>query len=436
MNVKVEVKQEDSWRRVLSIEVSAEDAAREYEKVARKVGKKLRIPGFRKGKAPLSVVRKSFKAELDQEFLETIVPKALGQALDETGLDPVTEPKFEELSFGEERPLSFKADFECRPDIEVKDYKGIAAEKQIPEVTEEHVDNVLEDFRKSRPDLEDVERPAIEGDVLLLDYQAVDDNGKPIANRRVKDYVLELGKGQVVEAFEESLKGVEPGAVRQADVPYPADYHDSVLAGSTAHYKIKVKNIQEKRFRELSDELVAEHTDLTTVAELRERVVADLAEQADRAGVERLEHVLLEKVVDANPFDSPAALVDGILEDLVARQRYEAQQQGEDPDSIDADKIQSEHRDGAARQVRRMLILDQIARHEGLRAEETELRRRVEEMAKLRGVSRNKLVQSLGGDRFLRRVSREMRDKKVLAFLVENAEIDEKTVSAQPSEQT
>ena len=172
MNVKVEVEKHEPWRRVLTVEVPADEAAREYNLIAKKVAKTVNLPGFRKGKVPADVVRKSFKAELDKEFVETVVPKAFGAALEETGIDPVTEPKFEDLSFGDERPLSFKADFDARPDLEPTGYEGVEATKEIPEVQDEQIDKVAEDFRASRAELEEVDRPAIEGDHVVVDYYA------------------------------------------------------------------------------------------------------------------------------------------------------------------------------------------------------------------------------------------------------------------------
>jgi trigger factor len=270
--------------------------------------------------------------------------------------------------------------------------------------------------------------------VLLLDYQAVDGDGKPIPNRNVKGYTLEMGADQVVDDFENALTGVEAGAVREAEVPYPEEYPDKMLAGSTARYKIKVRAVREKRFPELTDELVNEHTELATVEELRERVRKDLGEQADRAGVDRLERILLDQVVEANPFDPPEALVASLLDDLVGRQKLEAHQKGEDPESLDAALIHEQNREGAAREVRRMLVLDAIAKREEIEVDAKELRERVALMAALRRTSPKKVIEELGGDRFLRRIRREMRDKKVLAFLVENAEISQKSVPVQAGE--
>jgi trigger factor len=434
MNVNVEVKKEEGWRRVLSVEIPQEDVAKEYDRVAKTIAKQVRVPGFRKGKVPVSVVQKSYRKELEQEFLESVTPKAFGLALDETGLDPITEPEFSDVSFGVERPFSFTVAFDCRPEFELKNYKGIEAVKEVPEVTDEHVESMLDDFRKSQATLEDVERPAIDGDVLLLDYQAIDAEGKPIAGRNVQNYSLELGAGRVVDEFEEALKGVEPGGVREAQVPYPDEYPDAMLAGSTARYKIKVRGVREKRFPELTDELVNEHTELSTVDELRERFQKDLGEQADRAGVDRLERILLDRVVDANEFDPPGKLVESLLDDLVQRQQMEAHQRGEDPEAVDAAAVRTQNHDGAAREVRRMLVLDAVAKQESIDVDPNELRERVALMASLRRQSPQKMLEELGGDRFLRRLRREIRDKKVLAFLVENAEISQKTVSVAPSE--
>lgn len=435
MNVKVQVEEQESWRRILTIEVPAEDAEKEYARVATRVAKKVKLPGFRKGKVPATVVRKSFKGELDQEFLETVVPQAFGRALDETGIDPVSEPKFEELSFGEGRPLSFKADFDARPEFEIRGLDGLAAEKQVPEVTDAQVDEVVERFRKGHGELEEVDREAIRGDVLLLDYQAVTDDGAPIPGRQVKDYALELGAGRVVEAFEDAVAGATPGAVRFAEVPYPEDYHDTTLAGTTARYEITVRMVQERRYPELTDELVKEKTDLENVEALRGKIREQMEREADQAGVEQLERVLLEKVVDANPFDAPQALVNGLLEDFAQQRRAEAQYQGEDPDAVNVEELKSANRDGAVKQVRRMLVLDALARREEIMVEDDELRERVMQMAMMRGVQPRKLIEEFGGDRFLRRLSREIRDKKVLAFLVGNAEITTKRVPAAPGQE-
>jgi trigger factor len=304
------------------------------------------------------------------------------------------------------------------------------AEKEVPEVTEEHVERVLESFRRNHATLEEVQRQAIDGDVLVVDYQAVDHEDKPIKNRQVKDYALELGAGQVVEAFESALRGAEPGAVRVAEVPYPADHEDRMLAGSTARYRVRIRKVQEKRLPSLTDELVKQHTEQQTVAELRNKVRANLEEQADRAGVERLEQVLLERVVDANPFDPPDALVDGLLEDLVERWRRDAAAQGQDPETLDAERVRGEARPAAGRQVRRMLLLDAIARREKIEVDDRELGERIAVMAHLAGMAPRAFVERMGGNRFVQRVSREIRDKKVLAFLVQNAEISVKKVPA------
>jgi len=430
LNVKVQVEEQQPWRRILSIEVPAEDAEKEYDLVASKVARKVSLPGFRKGKVPTGVVRKSFKEQLDQEFVETVVPKAFGRALDETGIDPVSEPRFEELSFGQGRALSFKADFDARPSIELASVTGLPAVQEVPEVAEEEVDEVLEGFRKGRANLEEVEREAINGDLLLLDYRALDADGKPIPGREVKDYLLELGAGRVVEPFENAVAGATPGSVRFAEVPYPEDYHDGTLAGTTARYEITVCKVQERRYPELTDALVDEHTDLKTVDELRVRVRQELSQQAERNATERLEQELLEKVVDANPFDAPHALVEGLLEDFARQRKAEASYQGQDPEALDVEELKRTNRAGAERQVRRMLLLDEMARRHELAVTDEELRDRVVQMSLMRGVQPKKLIEELGGDRFLRRLSREMRDKKVLAFLVENAEITRKTVPA------
>jgi trigger factor len=258
----------------------------------------------------------------------------------------------------------------------------------------------------------------------------VDKADHPIPNRQVKDAVVELGAGRVVEPFEQALRGAEKGTVRTAEVPYGDDHEDPLLRGTSARYRIRVKRVQEKRFLPLDDAFVAKHTGLATVEELRAKVRGELAEGAERAALERVQAQLLEKVVDANAFEPPQALVEALLEDLVNQQKQEASWRGEDPETVDGHAIKDQNRAAAARQVRRMLVLDAIAKSERIHAAEDEVRERVARMARLRGVAVRRLVEQLGGDRFLRRLSREIRDKKVLAFLSENAEISVRSVPA------
>lgn len=430
MNVKVEVEKQEPWRRILTIEVPADEVEREYEAMAKRVAKRVRLPGFRKGKVPADVVRRSFRQELDQEFLENVVPKAFGAALEETKLDPVTEPSFSDVSFGESRPLSFRADFDARPELELQGLKGLKAEKEVPEVKDEQVESVIEEFRKSRPQLEDVTRGAIDGDVVLVDYTALDLHDQPIPKRQVKDAVVELGAGRVIEPFEQALRGAEPGTTATAEVPYGDDHPDPLMRGTSARFRLHIRKVQEKRFLPLTDEFVAQHTDVATAEELRAKVRRELEEAADRVATERLQHALLDRVVEQNSFSPPQGLVEALLEDFVAQTKQEAQYRGEDPEAIDPVALKDQNRAAAERQVRRMLVLDAISRAENIRAEEDEIRARVTRMARLRSMPVRKLVEDLGGERFLRRLSREIRDKKVLAFLSENAEISVKSVPA------
>ncbi len=422
MNVKVEVRSQESWRRVLAIEVSAEDATREYDRVARKFAQEVRLPGFRKGKVPSAVVRKTFKSDVDREFLEEIVPLAFGQALEETKLSPVSDPKFAEISYGEERPLSFVAEFESLPDLEIKGYTGLAIEKEVPEVPDSAVDEILDEFRKSKATPIEVDREAISGDVLVLDAQAVDGEGHPIPSRALRNYSVELGVGQVAESLEAALAKARAGDVRVADLGDPPQ-----------RYRIKVRVVQEKKFPSLDDALVAAHTDVKTVEELRAKVRADLESRADRMGTSRVEDLLLEKVVDGNPFEPPESVVEALLDDLAHRARHDAEGRGEDSEKMDLSALKDSHREGARRQARRIIVLDLLARQEKIQVEAEEIRERVDRLARLRGTSPRALVRDLGGDRFLRSLSREIRDKKVLAFLAGNAEITRKSVRLAPA---
>jgi trigger factor len=241
-----------------------------------------------------------------------------------------------------------------------------------------------------------------------------------------------MGAGQVVEAFESALAKAQPGDVRIAEIPFPENHPDPLLAGKSSRYKIKVRKVQEKKLPSLDDSLVQAHSQAKSADELRSQVRSELEARADRAGSTQLERMLLERVVDANPFDAPEALVEGLLEETVHRMRHEATDRGEDPDLIDAMRVKESGRESARREVRRAIVLDLLARQEKIEVTADEIRERVDRLARLQGTNPRALVRDLGGDRFLRGLTREIRDKKVLAFLVSNAEISSKTVRAAP----
>jgi trigger factor len=390
----------------VEVEVPAADVDRAVARAARGLARDMRMPGFRKGKAPPSLViqRVGFAAVLEEAIREAL-PEWYERALLGSGIAPVGDPSVEVVSTpeAEGEPLAFKFEIGVRPKAELGEYKGLEVGKAEPEPPEEFVDREIERLREGFAKLEPVERAAAEGDVLLVDFEGLLD-GKAFEGGKASDYLLELGGGQLIEGFEEQLAGATGGETRNVEVTFPDDYQAEQLAGEDAVFTVEVKEVREKVLPELDDDFASEASEFDTLEELR----ADIAKRLAEAVGERAEQDFRVAAVDAAAAEAKLDLPDE-LATARATERWERVERqlagrGMTPDAFlqmqgkTREEVIAESKPEAEAELKREAVLAAIADAEEIEVSDEEMVEALEHSAEHERTTPEKLLERLRAD--------------------------------------
>ncbi|HTK31636.1 MAG TPA: trigger factor [Candidatus Saccharimonadaceae bacterium] len=374
--MNLSVRPTGAWQHALDIEVPLDEVERRLEEVARQIQRRAALPGFRKGRVPLDMVRQHFAASVEQEFLESYLPRVTGEAVDEARLNPVVPPLVRNLRFAPGQSLRFEAVVDVRPEIEAKDYKGLPVSRHSRPVDEAAVERVLAGLLEDTAVFLDVDRPAGPGDVVLLDSTRLDANGRRLSGTRAKARRVQLGGEGVPPDLETGLLGAEAGQERTLTVNYPEDYPAPEVAGKAARYVVKIRKIQEKKLRALDDNLAKEVFKLDSLEELRSRVRLNL-EGEERVRVQREgEAALTEALLERNTFELPQRLVEYMLERVIR----EATGGREVPEALRKD-LETRYKANVERSLRREVLLAAVARQERLEVSDDEVSEEIQRMA-------------------------------------------------------
>ena len=377
MTMKTTVTELPDSRVRVEAEVPPEAVEKGIQRASRDLAREMRLPGFRKGKAPPSLVvqRLGYGAVL-QEAIRESLPLWYEEALLGSGVSSVGDPDIAIVSAPEAEgdPLSFKFEIGARPQATLGEYKGFEVGRAEPEPTDEIVDREIERIRAGFARLEPVERAAAEGDVLLVDFEGLLD-GKAFEGGKASDYLLELGGGQLIEGFEEQLTGAVADEEREVEVTFPDDYQAEQLAGQDAVFAVKVKEVREKVLPELDDDFAAEASEFETLDELR----SDIAKRVGEVVDERAEQDFRVAAVDAATVEVPEALVAARAAERWERVERQLAGRGMSPESFlqmqgkTREEVLEESKPDAARELRREAVLAAIVEAEGIEASEEEM---------------------------------------------------------------
>src|SRR5918995_3103203 len=309
----------DSRVRV-DVGVDPKDVEGSIDRTARQLGRDMKLPGFRKGKVPPEmVVQRLGRQTVLTQALESSLGDWYERAMLESGVNPVGDPKLDLSDLPEEgKPLKFAIEVSVRPGAVLGEYKGLDVGRAEPEVPEEAVEGELTRLREGFAKLNPVERAAQEGDVVLIDYKGKID-GEPFEGGAAKDYLLEIGEGRVLPELERALEGAKPDEDRQATVPFPNDYPAEEVAGKTAEFEVKVKEVREKELPELDDDFASEASEFDTLAELREHISEQVREVLDRQIAEQFREAALDAAVEKATVELPEAVVQARAEEMWRR---------------------------------------------------------------------------------------------------------------------
>jgi trigger factor len=425
--MNLSVRSTGTWQHTLDIEIPVDEVERRLEEVARQLQRRASLPGFRKGRVPLNLVRQQFADAVEHEFLETFVPRLTSEAIDQARLTPVVTPVVRNLRFGPGQPLRFEAVVEVRPEVEAKDYRGIKSRRRISPVDDAAVDVVLQQLRQDSAVFADLARPAVRGDVVLLDSVRLDANGRRMPGTRAKNRRIELGLEGVAPELENGLLGAEAGQERTIEIVYPADYPAPELAGKNTRYLVSVRKIQEKKLRELDDNLAKEVFGLQSLEELKARVRLNL-EGEERVRVQReLDAAISTELIRRNPFDLPAALVQRTLDRVIE----EAVEGRPAPEEL-RKQLEERYRPGVEHSLKREVLLDAVARQEKLEVGDEEVAQEIQRMAQSdpRQAARVRARYASAERRASLRDS--LLERKALDWLIDTAEIEDENAAPSP----
>lgn len=412
------------WKE-MELEIPADKVQAEIEKVAKELARVARIPGFRPGKAPLTLIRRRFASDIRSEVLQSLVPERLEQALEEAKLVPVTRPHLENVDFAESGTVKFKARFEVLPEFELGDYKSLEVEVDSTEVTDADVQAGLEELREHAASFVPVEgRPIQDGDfaVLKMVGTPVGGAGEPV---RKDNALCHVGAEETVPAFSENLRGAQAGDHRRFELHYPDDYPERKLAGKTFQFAVDVVAVRERKLPELNDEFAKETGEAATLDELK----ASVGKKLEAAGEERQKDQAKNKIVDLllgrHPFPVPEAMVERQMDARLERAVRRLVAQGMDPRSMNVDwsALRRGQRDRAEQDVRAELVLDRIASAENIDVTEPELERELQNVAERSGESVAAIRARLTREGAADTMKSKLRSGKTLDWLYHQARI-------------
>jgi trigger factor len=408
-------------KRSLEIEIPLEEVERARERVTSSLKQRVRLPGFRLGKAPVSMIQSRFESEIRNEVLEMLLPQAFRQRVDKEELKVVGTPDITDLKFEANQPIRFKADFEIAPEFELSEYRGLPVKYEEPTVSDEEVANRLESMRESKAEYPNLDPRTIEsGDFVLVHLKSLEGLAEPID----QDVQIEVGGQDTLPAFNEALIGSQPEEVKEVSVTYPDDYGQERLAGKTVNFEITPKVVRKKELPDLDDEFARDLGDYQTLEELKEAVRRTIFQEKQLAAQQKAKEELIDGLVENNQFAVPEVYIDRQIENQVRMQLRTLVGDSVDPSDLKLDwkQLKETQRDKALRNVRASLLLEKIAQREGVAATKDEVDREVQRIARQEREAMPVTRARLEKDGTIGRIAGHIQTEKTLHLLFEQAQ--------------
>lgn len=405
----------------LEVTIPVEVIDGETVKVVEDIKKRARLPGFRPGKAPSTLIRKQFEGDIRQKVLENLIPKYFDQEVQQENLKPVSTPDITDVHFHDGEPLRFKAEFEVEPQFEIGEYRGLSVPYREPEVADEDVARRVEQIRNDKATFVNEDpRPLADGDHAVLSLESVSGPDEPVKS---DELTLEIGVADTLEAFSENLRGMSPGEEKDFEVTYPEDFGQEKLAGKTVLFHCVVKGVRRKELPEANDEFAQDLGDFRTLDEFKDSVRKGIFSHRQFEAQQAAKNRLVETLVDRNDFPVPEAYVDRQIRNRVEQRLSSLSQEGVDTSKLklDWEKVKDAQRDQALREVRASLLLSKISEKEAIAAMRDEVDREVERIARQRREPLAAARARMDKDGTTGRIASHIQTEKTLNFLFEQA---------------
>ena len=411
MKIEFTPRASEGVERHIQVSVPVEAVKDAEDKAARRYASTVRLPGFRPGKAPATVVRKKFGDAIRQEALESLVREAYQEFVEKESIKVAAQPHVHDVKFEEGKPLTFELHLELRPTIELARTNGFRIQRPAVSVTEEQVDEQLERVRDEKATWTPVAEKPKPGDMVNVQIATATEGA---AAGEGKSYPLELGAGQAIAGIEELIMEAAPGETVERPVRWPDDFPDEAQRGQTKSVRITLNEVKRKSAPPLDDALAREVGDFESLDALRKAVRSDMEHHAGHEVEANVRQQLIDQIVSANAFDVPKSWVQQFVENYAEAYQIPADQR---------EQFAGEFRAMAERQIRRDLVIETIAEREGLAATEKDLDDRIAEQAEKRGANPGQIYAQLEKSGRLKEMERSITEDKVFKWLLDRNDV-------------
>jgi trigger factor len=420
--LEVKIKKLSSVEKELEVKLTSREISSVRDKVYKTWQENSQIPGYRKGKAPLELVIKKYKQEIEKDLKENLVTFFYKQAIKEANLVPVSPPMILSSSLTLDGGFTFRMKIEEKPEVKLPKYKGLKVEKEIARVKDEEVDKVLEDLKQERAQWNEVSRPCKEGDYIILDMEIYVEDKQ--VEKKEKVGVL-LDTKVVFPALVENLTGLAPGSEKEFEIDIPPDHPDKKLAGKRCKYRVKIHNVREKVEPDIDDAFAQQLGEYKNLEELKQAIRQELQDYKHRKSDMEVEEKLIQEVISEARLEIPSQLLEiqarRIAEDIVLRLLY----RGIPREDVERqmETIWEEARKEADKQLRLLFILDEVVKKENIEVSGQELDDYIRHLAEHRKTTFEELKTQLEKSQEIGNIKEQIKRRKALELIKENAHI-------------
>ncbi|MFY9558931.1 MAG: trigger factor [Terriglobales bacterium] len=411
---------ESTTKREIEVEIPAQEVVRQTESLIQKYQKVARLPGFRRGHVPPSIIKQRFSEEIKTDVVEALVPRYFRQEAERLGMHPISQPRVTDLHLHDGEPLRFKAAFEILPDVRVDGYRDLRADKPEITVTDADVEQALADLREQHASFNPVEGRALaEGDFaqVSLDGTPKSGEGQPV---HMDEVLVEIGGKNTMPEFTENLRSANVGEERTFDVHYPEDAQDKRLAGKTFLYTVKVQAIKQKSLPELNEEFAKQLGDFASIDDVGKRVREQMESERQHQAEHEAKDKLVAELVRRNEFEVPESLIEHQIDIRLERGLRALAAQGltaEQMKKMDLQRLRAGQREQAIQDLKASLLLEKVADEEKVEVSDEEVDREVESLAKQTKQTAEAVRARLTRDGGLDRIRTRIRNEKTIDFL-------------------
>ncbi|MDY6862905.1 MAG: trigger factor [Thermodesulfobacteriota bacterium] len=426
--MQVDITDLSSLEKMVKVNIPFKQVEAELDIAYKELKKNVRVKGFRPGKVPRKILENYYKDKVEEDIIKKLIDDTYNKILEENSLKPISRPIIDLGKLEQGKDFSYSVKFEVRPVVSPQNYSGLELIKEkVEETNEEEVTERLKELQEANCQLKEVDRAVMKSDVVIIDFQAFCED-KIIAEEKGTNYTFELGKGRSLEDFEEGLAGMNKGETKKIVVNFPSDAVNKNLAGKEISYEVHLKEIKEKIIPELDDEFARDlGTEYKTLEDLKNHIKNIITEQKKSKTEIKLRNDIIEKLIENNPFEVSPSLVETQVQLMIneAEQNFKQQGLSFTQAGIDPMELKKKYLPEAERRVRGALILESIAEKENIDVEDGEIEKRIEKIASQTGQSLDYLKAFYTKKENLDNLTGQLREEKILDFLVSKANVIE-----------